>query len=115
YMHQCVVLPKTKNTYIKCNYVVKENARLLRACAALEAGDLDTLGKLIFESHTVLSAEYDVSCEELDFLVEQAKEYPSQMLGARMMGGGFGGCTSNLVYQAFLGEFVEQTSARYCE
>lgn len=114
-MLQEVVLPKNKNTFIKCNYVVKENARLLRACAALEAGDLDTLGKLIFESHTGLSAEYDVSCEELDFLVEQAKEYPSQVLGARMMGGGFGGCTINLVHQAFLAEFVEKTSARYYE
>ncbi len=113
HMLEEMVLPRNKDVFIKCAYVVKENARLLRACTALETGDLKTLGKLIFESHAGLSDEYEVSCEELDFLVEKAKEYPSQVLGARMMGGGFGGCTINLVHREFLTEFAEKTSVQY--
>lgn len=114
-MLQELVLPRDKDIFIKCNYVVRENARLLKAGTALETGDLKTLGELISESHRGLSEEYKVSCEELDFLVEQAKKYPKQVLGARMMGGGFGGCTLNLIHQDFLDTFIEKTAENYSE
>lgn len=114
-MLQELVLPRDKDVFIKCNYVVRENARLLKAGAALEAGDLKTLGELISESHRGLSEEYKVSCEELDFLVEEAKKYSKQVLGARMMGGGFGGCTLNLIHQDFLDSFIEKTAENYSE
>ncbi|MDO7173132.1 galactokinase [Mariniflexile sp. AS56] len=82
--------------YQKALYVIQENERAVKASKAMEAGDLETLGKLIYASHEGLQNQYKVSCDELDFLVEQAK-LNGHVLGARMMGGGFGGCTINLI------------------
>lgn len=80
----------------RCQYVVKENIRVLEGCKDLSAGDLEAFGKKMYASHEGLSKRYAVSCTELDFLVEQTEDMP-YVLGARMMGGGFGGCTINLV------------------
>ena len=90
------------DTFIKALYVVKEMARVNQAVDALKQGDLPAVGQLMTETHWGLSQAYEVSCDELDFLVSLAQEKPEWFLGARMMGGGFGGCTLNLVK---LGDF----------
>ncbi len=83
-------------TYRRCRYVIEENLRVIAACAALESEDLPAFGRLMNQSHQGLSKEYEVSCPELDVLAEAATVLPG-VLGARMMGAGFGGCTINLV------------------
>ncbi|MFA6977905.1 MAG: galactokinase [Ignavibacteriaceae bacterium] len=83
-------------TYRRCKYVIGENERLLEACDALKVHDLGTFGSLLYQTHEGLSRDYEVSCPELDFLVEAVKEFPA-VYGARMMGGGFGGCTINII------------------
>lgn len=83
-------------TYRRCKYVVGENERLLKACEVLKVHDLTAFGSLLYETHDGLSRDYEVSCPELDFLVEAVKEF-STVYGARMMGGGFGGCTINII------------------
>ncbi|QJX48780.1 galactokinase [Hymenobacter taeanensis] len=82
--------------YKRCKYVVEENHRVEAASQALNESDLTTVGQLMFASHAGLRDEYEVSCCELDVLVEAARHLPG-VFGARMMGGGFGGCTINLV------------------
>ncbi|HEX8313412.1 MAG TPA: galactokinase, partial [Flavisolibacter sp.] len=81
------VKPKKDTVYRRCKYVVEENSRLLSACDALQNGDLKTLGQNMYGSHDGLSQEYEVSCKELDFLVNAVRNNPD-VLGARMMGGG---------------------------
>ena len=92
--------------YTKCHYVISEIDRLLRGCVLLSNGDIQQFGQLMYTTHRGLSEEYNVSCEELDYLVETAKQQKG-VAGARMMGGGFGGCTINLVKS----EHVESFSA----
>lgn len=82
--------------YRRCRHVITENQRVLDAAAALQAGDLQRFGELMYESHRSLREDYEVSCEELDLLVELAGDLDG-VYGARMTGGGFGGCTINLV------------------
>ncbi len=98
--------------YRRCKYVVEENTRLLDACLDLEKGELRAFGRKMFGSHEGLSNQYEVSCPELDFLVEHVKEVPS-VLGARMMGGGFGGCTINLVEEEAIEGLVERIGDAY--
>ncbi len=105
--NKMVVSPVVFN---RCKYVVEENIRLLLACEALQKNDYQTFGAMIFESHHGLSTLYEVSCPELDFLARHAMKYLG-VLGARMMGGGFGGCTINLVQEHDLERFIE--SARH--
>ncbi len=97
-------------TFQRCRYVVEENDRVLKACAALEKRDLKAFGSFMFQSHEGLSKDYEVSCKELDYLVELVKDNPL-VCGSRMMGGGFGGCTINLVKQdgvELLGRCVQE-------
>ncbi|CAH0337616.1 Galactokinase [Flavobacterium sp. CECT 9288] len=82
--------------FTRVYYVVKEIARVSKACEALDAGNIELLGQLLFETHDGLSREYEVSCPELDYLVELALAEDS-VIGSRLMGGGFGGCTINLI------------------
>ncbi|WP_143961256.1 galactokinase [Litoribacter populi] len=82
--------------YQRCKFVVEENQRVLDACKALDKGDMVGFGTKMYQSHDGLSNLYEVSCAELDLLVEAAKSMNS-VKGSRMMGGGFGGCTINLV------------------
>ncbi len=89
----------------RCSFVVAEIKRLQDACKDLEAGDLKAFGKKMYETHDGLSKLYEVSCAELDFLADFAKTDAS-VLGARMMGGGFGGCTINLVEKNAVEAFV---------
>lgn len=86
----------SEEDYQKTLYVINENIRVKQFSEAIINGDLKALGNLLYQSHEGLSTKYKVSCKELDFLVDRAKENPN-ILGSRMMGGGFGGCTINLV------------------
>ena len=106
------VLPKDPLTDQRSRFVVQEIRRLEDACIDLERGDLVSLGKKMFETHHGLSAMYGVSCPELDFLIDQVKKN-EQVIGARMMGGGFGGCTINLVKLAAIPELISHTSEAY--
>jgi len=96
--------------YKRCKYVVEENDRVLKACDSLKKGDLKDFGALMYNSHDGLSKDYDVSCKELDYLV-QITQRNSSVYGSRMMGGGFGGCTINIVEK----DAVEQTCKSVCD
>ena len=97
----------------RCRHVITENRRTLQAADALQSGDLKQLGRLMSESHHSLKVDYEVSCPELDTLVESAAV--EGVLGARMTGGGFGGCTINLVERAAVGRFEASVRRRYRE
>jgi galactokinase len=84
------------NVFDRCHYVIKEIKRVALACEALDNGNIESLGKLLFETHEGLSKEYLVSCRELDFIVDTLKSEKA-VIGSRLMGGGFGGCTINLI------------------
>jgi galactokinase len=106
--------------YQRCYYVVKEIARVEAACKDLDKGDLAAFGQKMYDTHTGLSHYYEVSCPELDFLVKKAKrmEHPDSfgtegVFGSRMMGGGFGGCTINLVKTDVIPSFIENMKAAY--
>lgn len=111
-MLQKYVEPKDKEVYTKCKFVVEEIERLLYAAEQLKNENLKVLGKLMYETHQGLSQEYEVSCEELDFLVDAVKPF-KEVLGARMMGGGFGGCTINIVKESFITQLTEQLTQAY--
>ncbi|HEY3355198.1 MAG TPA: galactokinase [Polyangia bacterium] len=96
----------------RCRHVVTENARVLEAAAALRAGDLARLGALMQASHASLRDDYAVSCDELDAMVRAATATPG-CLGARMTGGGFGGCTVNLVREDAVAAFRDAVTRRY--
>jgi galactokinase len=96
----------------RCSYVLKENDRLLKGCELLKHGDLEGFGKLMYQTHEGLSKDYNVSCKELDFLVEQAKTF-KEVAGSRMMGGGFGGCTINLVQEECVERFTGFIKEKY--
>jgi len=96
----------------RCKYVVEENNRLLKACNALKKKDLPTVGNLMYQTHEGLSKDYEVSCEELDFLVELTKN-DDRIFGARMMGGGFGGCTINLIEKNDVNDICNLFAEKY--
>jgi galactokinase len=98
--------------YRRCHHVVSENDRVLKAAKAMSEGDHVLLGELIYKSHYSLQNDFEVSCPELDFMVQQTldKDY---VLGSRMMGGGFGGCTLNVIKKSEVNTFIEEISANY--
>ena len=100
--------------YKRCAYVIQENERLIETCVALDKQDLKAVGQFLYGSHDGLSIDYEVSCPELDFLVDYTRELP-YVLGARMMGGGFGGCTLNLIKKTDKNEFIAAISAAYAD
>lgn len=106
------VHPFNKLIYNRCLYVVTENERLLHASADLGKGDIGSFGKKMFDTHQGLQYLYEVSCLELDLLVDLVR-YDDDVLGARMMGGGFGGCTINLVKEPAVGEIIRRTGEAY--
>ncbi|MCK9342651.1 MAG: galactokinase [Massilibacteroides sp.] len=97
--------------YLRAEYVIGEVQRVLDVSAALERGDYETVGQKMYETHYGMSKQYEVSCEELDFLNDKAKE--CGVTGSRVMGGGFGGCTINLVKDELYDRFIETTSEAY--
>ena len=99
-------------SFRRCAFVINENKRLMAACAAMEKGDFEEVGRQVYATHEGLSQEYGVSCPELDFIVGIAKEHP-EVLGARMMGGGFGGCVIALVKKEGVAAYVADVKERY--
>lgn len=98
--------------YKRCKFVVEEIERLNDACNNLQKGNLQALGKKMFATHEGLSKDYEVSCKELDYLVDTVKQNPD-VLGARMMGGGFGGCTINIVKEEKIDELTQTIAPAY--
>ena len=97
----------------RATFVLGEKDRVLGVCEALNKGDYEEVGKLMYATHTGLSKDYEVSCEELDFLNDIAKE--CGVTGSRIMGGGFGGCTINLVKDSLIDSFVATVKKKYFE
>lgn len=108
------VKPVDETVYRRCHYVVSEIQRLQDACDDLTRNDFVQFGKRMFETHEGLSGDYEVSCAELDVLVDLVKNKEA-VLGARMMGGGFGGCTINLVKAAEVDKIIGEISTAYRE
>jgi len=106
------VLPKDELIYKRSCYVVQEIERLTQGCKDLQRGDLIALGKKMFATHDGLSKMYGVSCKELDWLVDKVRNNDN-VIGARMMGGGFGGCTINLVKEHAIEELVASLKPDY--
>jgi galactokinase len=105
--------PKMNSSvYTRCHYVIHEIVRVEEACKALANHDFITFGKLMYETHDGLSKEYSVSCKELDVLVDIARQQPD-VLGARMMGGGFGGCTINLIKKGGAEKLIDSVLKEY--
>ena len=105
----------TAEDYFRAKFVIEEKDRVLAVCDALMKDDYETVGKKMYETHEGLSKDYEVSCEELDYLNEVAKE--CGVTGSRIMGGGFGGCTVNLVKKDLVEPFIatvkEKFNAKY--
>lgn len=97
----------------RATYVLGEKDRVLAVCEALNAGNYEKVGQMMYETHNGLSKDYEVSCEELDFLVEIA--HKNGVTGSRIMGGGFGGCTINLVKDELYDRFINDAVAEYKE
>lgn len=102
----------SKQVYQRCSYVVEEISRVIAATEAMTNRDFVSLGMLLYKTHEGLQHQYAVSCEELDFLVDFTRE-KSYVLGARMMGGGFGGCTINLVEVEHVDTFIKEIQKAY--
>lgn len=99
--------------YIRAKFVLGEKDRVLAVCDALEKGDYETVGQKMYETHEGLSKDYEVSCEELDYLNQLAKE--NGVTGSRIMGGGFGGCTINLVKDELYDAFISNATKAFTE
>lgn len=106
------VQPKDELIFSRCLFVLEENMRLQRACKYLEQGNIEQLGKLMFQTHNGLSNLYEVSCKESDYLINAVKN-DSSVLGARMMGGGFGGCTINIIKSNSADQIIEKLAYYY--
>ena len=99
--------------YMRAKYVIEEKQRVHDVCDALLKGDYETVGRCMYATHEGLSKDYEVSCEELDFLNDVARE--CGVTGSRIMGGGFGGCTVNLVKDELYDNFITTVKARFNE
>jgi galactokinase len=103
----------SEEDYLRARYVIGEEKRVLDVCEALEKGDYETVGARMYETHWGMSKDYEVSCEELDFLATVAQE--CGVTGSRIMGGGFGGCTINLVKAELYDAFIEKAKTAFAE
>lgn len=101
----------SEEDYMRAEYVIGEKQRVLDVCDALERDDYETVGARMYETHYGMSRQYEVSCEELDFLNDIAKE--CGVTGSRVMGGGFGGCTINLVKDELYEPFLEKAKTEF--
>ena len=101
----------SETDYKRAKYVLGEVDRVLAVCNALNAGEYETVGEKMYETHNGLSKDYEVSCDEIDFLVNLAAD--CGVTGSRIMGGGFGGCTINLVNKDLYPTFIEQVKSQY--
>ena len=102
----------SEEDYLRARYIIGEERRVLDVCDALEKGDYETVGARMYETHWGMSKDFEVSCEELDFLAEVAQE--CGVTGSRIMGGGFGGCTINLVKAELYDAFIIKAKSYFC-
>ena len=103
----------SEEDYKRARYVIGEEQRVMDVCEALQRNDYETVGRRMYETHWGMSRDYEVSCEELDFLATVAEE--SGVTGSRIMGGGFGGCTINLVKVELYDGFIAEAKRRFAE
>ena len=103
----------SEEDYLRARYVIGEEQRVLDVCDALERDDYQTVGERMYQTHWGMSRDYEVSCEELDFLVTIAEH--CGVTGSRIMGGGFGGCTINLVKEELYDNFVKTVTEQFAE
>lgn len=103
----------SEEDYLRARYVIGEEQRVLDVCEALEKDDYETVGERMYQTHWGMSRDYEVSCEELDFLATVGKE--CGVTGSRIMGGGFGGCTINLVKEELYDSFIASVTAKFAE
>lgn len=103
----------SKEDFMRAEYVINEIQRVMEVCEALERNDYETVGRKMYETHQGMSKLYEVSCEELDFLNNTARE--CGVTGSRVMGGGFGGCTINLVKDELFDNFIARAESAYSE
>lgn len=101
----------SEEDYMRARYVIGEKQRVLDVCEALERGDYETVGQRMYQTHWGMSKDYEVSCEELDFLARLAER--CGVTGSRIMGGGFGGCTINLVKDELYDSFIEAVKKEF--
>ena len=111
-LNECVDSSQMTKVYNRCKYVIAEIERTQAAAKDLQEGQLAAFGQKMFATHDGLSLLYEVSCPELDFLVKEVKDNPN-VIGARMMGGGFGGCTINLIKKEATASVVQKLVASY--
>lgn len=111
-LNECVDSRQMTKVYNRCKYVIAEIERTQAAAKDLQEGQLAAFGQKMFATHDGLSLLYEVSCPELDFLVKEVKDNPN-VIGARMMGGGFGGCTINLIKKEATASVVQKLVASY--
>ncbi|MEO9893884.1 galactokinase [Aurantibacter sp.] len=104
----------SETVYNRCSFIIAENKRVHQMAAALTANDLETVGQILYKAHEGISKFYEVSCAESDFLVEFSKSN-IHVLGARQTGGGFGGCTLNIVHKNAVDDFVNAATQAYRE
>lgn len=110
-MLQAIISDITAEDYLRAKFVIEEKDRVLAVCDALNSGDYETVGRKMYETHRGLSHDYEVSCDELDYLVEIARQ--CGVTGARIMGGGFGGCTINLVRKDLTPAFIATATEKF--
>lgn len=103
----------SEEDYMRAKYVIEEKQRVLDVCEALQAGDYEAVGDRMYKTHEGMSKLYEVSCEELDFLNDVAKK--CGVTGSRIMGGGFGGCTINLVKDELYDNFIKTVKEEFCK
>jgi len=103
----------SEEDYKRARYVIGEEQRVLDVCEALKRDDYETVGRRMYETHWGMSKDYEVSCEELDFLATVAEE--CGVTGSRIMGGGFGGCTINLVRAERYDDFIATAKRRFAD
>ena len=98
--------------YRRCKYIIEENDRVLAFAKAMEAGDVKKAGEILKVAQKGMATEYEISCPEIDFMADLANVRPD-VIGARMMGGGFGGCTINLLKRGAEDAFISELSTAY--
>ena len=106
------IIKENKNLYKRLLHLITENKRVFKMKDAILKGDLNIIGDLLSESHESLSKNYDVSCEEIDLIIELSKKHPG-FYGGRIMGGGFGGCTINLIKSNLKEDFISHVKDKF--
>lgn len=101
-----------EHIFNRCNYIIEENNRVLKATELLKSNNLQQFGQLLYECHEGLRYQYEISCDELDFLVDYSKD-KDYVIGSRMMGGGFGGCTINIIKSEYVESYTQEIEKAY--